>query len=240
MINMDDNFQRNQVSSDIRKQFEEALRKHVRRLAGISHEFSNILMSLDLLTLSCVVLIVEKEKDLHLKKQENPKRYTEDTLLHALAELGLDDKKKVSLCLQVLMQKKYILETKEGLAATEPAFKLAIFFDTIFPNMPGLNLVAYFNQIGEEVISKRKTLELAIAQINKTLQIQGSSLVKKGSKNKASKKGGSGNKRNFAPGGKVQKNPNLSQALKKPAKPQIKSSLAANKAIRQRPQTKVK
>jgi len=179
---MNDNYQKSQAANEIRKQFEDALRNHIRRLAGIKHAFSNILMSLNLLTLSCVVLIVEREKDLHLNKEETPKRYTEDSLLYALAELGLDDIKKVRLTLQVLIQKQYILETKEGLAATEPAFKLAIFFDTLFPNMPGLNLVAYFNQMSDEILSKRKTIELAMAQINKTLQVQGVSLIKKVSK----------------------------------------------------------
>ncbi|MBF0449680.1 MAG: hypothetical protein HQK75_03180 [Candidatus Magnetomorum sp.] len=212
---MDDNYQRSQIAIEVRKKFEESLRKHVRRLAGLSHAFSNILMSLDLLTLSCTVLIVEREKDLHLNKEENPQRYTEDSLLYALAELGLDDIKRVRLSLQVLLQKKYIIDTKEGLAATELAFKLAMFFDTIFPNMPGLNLVAYFNQIGEEVLSKRKTLDLAIAQINKTLQIQGVSLIKKSSKNKAQKKGGSADKRAVSPGVKAVKNSTVSQAGKK-------------------------
>jgi len=228
---MDDNYQRNQIAIEVRKQFEDALRKHVRRLAGISHEFSNILMSLDLLTLSCTVLIVEKEKELHLNKEENPKRYTEDSLLHALAELGLDDRKKVRLCLQVLMQKKYILDTQEGLAATEPAFKLVMFFDTIFPNMPGLSLVAYFNQIGEEILSKRKTIDLAVAQINKTLQTQGVSLIKKGPKNKPQKKGQCG---------KILKTPTLSQVARKPSKLQTNLSNSRNKAIRQRPQKKGK
>jgi hypothetical protein len=187
---MEENYQRSQAANDIRKEFEDALRKHVRRLAGINHAFSNILMSLDLLTLSITVLIVDREKELHLNKEDPPKRYTEDSLFHALGELGLDDIKKVRLTLQVLIQKKYVISTKEGLAATEPAFKLAIFFDTIFPNMPGLNLIVYFNQIGDEILSNRKTIELALAQINRTLQIQGVSLIKKSSKKKLQKKKG--------------------------------------------------
>jgi len=184
-----EDYQRSQAANEIRKEFEDALRKHVRRLAGINHEFSNILMSLDLLTLSITVLIVDREKELHLNKEDTPERYTENSLFYALGELGLDDIKKVRLTLQVLIQKKYVIETKEGLAATEPAFKLAIFFDTIFPNMPGLNLIVYFNQIGDEVLSNRKTVELALAQINRTLQIQGVSLLKKSSKKKQAKKG---------------------------------------------------
>jgi len=206
---MDENRQRSQAANDLRKEFEDVLRKHVRRLAGINHEFSNILMSLDLLTLSCTVLIVEREKDLHLNKEENPKRYSENSLLYALGELGLDDIKKVRLTLQVLIQKKYILDTKEGLAATEPAFKLAMFFDTIFPNMPGLNLIVYFNQIGDEVLSNRKTIELALAQINRTLQIQGVSLVKKASKKKPFKKKG------MVASGTTKKKPQQVQNLKK-------------------------
>jgi len=182
--------QSSQAANDMRKEFEDALRKHVRRLAGINHEFSNILMSLDLLTLSCTVLIVDREKELHVNKEDPPKRYTENSLMYALSELGLDDLKKVRLTLQVLIQKKYILETKEGLAAAEPAIKLSIFFDTIFPNMPGLNLIVYFNQIGDEVLSNRKTIALALAQINKTMQTQGVSLIKKSLKKKSTKKKG--------------------------------------------------
>jgi len=232
---MEDNYQKSQVAMEVRKKFEETLRKHVRRLAGISHEFSNILMSLDLLTLSTTVLIVEREKELHEIKDNPPKRYTDESLLHGLTELGLDDLKKVRMCLQVLIQKKYILETKEGLAATPPAFKLVIFFDTIFPNMPGLSLVAYFNQIGEEVITKRKTLDLALAQIDKTLKIQGNSLIKKSSKKKSQKKmlSSSKSKGNL----KLTNNPNKKKApLNKLGKPQNKApAKKINKTILQRP-----
>jgi hypothetical protein len=206
---MEENYQRSQAANEVRKEFEDALRKHVRRLAGINHEFSNILMSLDLLTLSITVLIVDREKELHLNKEDPPQRYTENSLLYALAELGLDDIKKLRLTLQVLIQKKYVIDTKEGLAATEPAFKLAIFFDTIFPNMPGLNLIVYFNQIGDEVLSKRKTTELALAQINRTLQIQGVSLIKKSSKKKPHKKKGivsPGTMKKNSPKGQITRN----------------------------------
>jgi len=215
---MEDNYQRSQAANDMRKEFEDALRKHVRRLAGINHEFSNILMSLDLLTLSCTVLIVDREKELHINKDDPPKRYTENSLMYALAELGLDDLKKVRLTLQVLLQKKYINDTKEGLAAAEPAIKLSVFFDTIFPNMPGLNLIVYFNQIGDEVLSNRKTIALALAQINKTLQTQGVSLLKKSSKKKPLKKKGlvsSGKTKKISQKGQISKN------IKSTGKPQL-------------------
>ena len=215
---MQDNYQRSQVANDMRKEFEDALRKHVRRLAGINHEFSNILMSLELLTLSCTVLIVDREKELHVNKEDPPKRYTENSLMHALGELGLDDLKKVRLTLQVLLQKKYIIESKEGLAAAEPAIRLSIFFDTIFPNMPGLNLIVYFNQIGDEVLSNRKTMELALAQLNRTLQIQGVSLIKKASKKKTVKKKGivsSGTTKKLSQKGQISKT-NKSAGITKP------------------------
>jgi len=232
---MDENYQRNQAATAIRKEFEEALRKHVRRLAGISHEFSNILMSLDLLTLSITVLIVEREKEIHVQKEDPPKRYTEDSLLYDLMGLGLDDRKKVRLCLQVLLQKKYINDTKEGLAATEPAIKLTIFFDTIFPNMPGLNLVAYFNQIGDEILSKRKTIELALAQINKTLQVQGVSQIKKdkskpqGRKNLKKKIGPSAQAGKSMKKQPVQKKKNVTRKI---SNPQQKTQVSQKKPIK--------
>jgi len=168
------------LAIEVRKAFEETLRKHTRRLAGINHELSNIFMTLDLLTLTVTVLLVEREKELAAPSIDTPGRYDDNSLLQDLSDLGLDDQKKLRLTLQVLIQKQYVTEITAGqLVANEPAFKLTQLFDTIYPKMPGLNLVGYFNQLSDELLTNRKTMDLALAQLNKTLQTQGVSQVKK-------------------------------------------------------------
>ena len=167
----------------IRKEVEQVLRKHVRRLSGVTHELSNVFLSLDMLTLTTTVLLVERENEIAQSLEEE--RYNDNSLLKSLSELGLSQEREIKRTLQIMEQKKYfdILEGKDY-HPLEVATKLTMHINEIFPQMPGLNLIVYFNQIIDEVLSNRKTVELAVAQIDKTLQIQGASKFKNKSKAK--------------------------------------------------------
>ena len=161
----------------IRKEVEQVLRKHVRRLSGVTHELSNVFLSLDMLTLTTTVLLVERENEIAQALEEE--RYNDNSLLKSLSELGLNQEREIRRTLQIMEQKKYfdLLEGKDY-HPLEVATKLTTHINEIFPQMPGLNLIVYFNQIIDEVLSNRKTVELAVAQIDKTLQTQGASKFK--------------------------------------------------------------
>jgi hypothetical protein len=177
----------------IRKEVEQVLRKHVRRLSGVTHELSNVFLSLDMLTLTTTVLLVERENEISQSLEDE--RYNDNSLLKSLSELGLNQDREIKRTLQIMEQKKYfdILEDKTY-HPLEVATKLTSHINSIFPQMPGLNLIVYFNQIIDEVLSNRKTVELAVAQIDKTLQTQGASKFKaKGkTKHKPKSKGAKG------------------------------------------------
>ena len=172
----------------VRKEVEQVLRKHVRRLSGVTHELSNVFLSLDMLTLTTTVLLVERENEIEQSLEDE--RYSDNGLLKSLSELGLNQEREIRRTLQIMEQKKYfdILEDKTY-HPLEVATKLTTHINSIFPQMPGLNLIVYFNQIIDEVLSNRKTVELAVAQIDKTLQTQGASKFKVKGKTKSKTKG---------------------------------------------------
>jgi hypothetical protein len=58
----------------------------------------------------------------------------------------------------------------------KPMISMAQLFDRIFPNMPGLNLVAYLGQMIDEVTAGRKSQEDACKQFHQMLDIQGVSV----------------------------------------------------------------
>ena len=169
--------QSSQLAIQIRKELEQVLRKHIRRLAGEGHELREIFFSLDTLTLSSTVLLVEREKEIKESK-DTVERYNEETLMFSLAELGLDNEKDLKRTLQEMTQKDYFsIKSNGDLVAEELALKLSDLINQIFPNMPDISLIVYFNQILDEILSGRKTTGLAVAQIDKTLQTQGVSQV---------------------------------------------------------------
>jgi len=179
----------NPMEKEVREKFEDILRKHTRRLVGLNHELNNILMTLDFLTLTSTVLLVEREKEIRANFCQPSDRYTESTLLEDLADLGLDDNRKLKIIIQTMIQKQYIIITSDDkLMPTESSFQLTDLYDSIFPNMPGLSLVTYFNQISDEILSNRKDMELAVAQLTKTLRTQGVSLIKPAGKSSPKKK----------------------------------------------------
>jgi len=161
----------------VRKEVEQVLRKHVRRLSGVTHELSNVFLSLDMLTLTTTVLLVERENEIDQELEEE--RYNDNSLLKSLSELGLNQDREIKRTLQIMEQKKYFdILDNNTYHPLEVATKLTTHINEIFPQMPGLNLIVYFNQIIDEVLSNRKTVELAVAQIDKTLQTQGFSKFK--------------------------------------------------------------
>ncbi|MCK4727898.1 MAG: hypothetical protein KAT27_03160, partial [Desulfobacterales bacterium] len=101
-------------------------------------------------------------------------RYTNETFLSNLAEIGLESDENLEMVLYDMIQKGYISVDSIGRFLVEkPAISMVQLLDRVFPAMPGMNLVAYLVQTVDEVVSGRKDLESAICQFDQTLQMHG-------------------------------------------------------------------
>jgi hypothetical protein len=105
------------------------------------------------------------------------KENTDQDLESRLAELGLRDKDKVQSLIREMLQKGYLQTDDHGtLSGGKPAVSMARLLERVFPKLPGKTLVAYFIQTIDEVLTGRKTTEVAVAHFDQTLKMQGTPL----------------------------------------------------------------
>jgi len=131
-------------------------------------------LPLNLLNVSCMVLMAEQQanEEKHFSAPED--RYTRETLFQELSEIGLDSEVAYEAMLEQMLQLEYLHMDSGGLiAGNEPAAQMARNIDSILPQMPGLNLIAYIAQTIDEAVSGRKDLADAVDQFNQTLVQQG-------------------------------------------------------------------
>ena len=167
----------NVTPKEVKKKFDDTLARNLERnlSAGLSSEG----LSLNLTALSSLVLLVERESEMEMSPEDGPGRFTEDTFLRALEEVGLDSEEDMRREIQQMIEKGYIDVGSDGsLLAQTSAKDMACLLDKAFPGMPGMNLVAYLIQTLDEALSGRKEPEFAILQLDQTLQMHGS-LTKK-------------------------------------------------------------
>jgi len=175
---MQQNIEQEQLSiRNIRARFDETLGWHIERLIGTRYGIGSL--PLNVATIPCLILAVERETDIESASSFPPERFTEETFLNELAEFGLNPDENLKASLRDLIQKGYIDASPDSsFSATKPAISMVRLVDRIFPKMPGVNLVAYLVQTMDEVLSGRKELEPAISQFDQTLQMQGVPLSK--------------------------------------------------------------
>ncbi|MBA4368274.1 MAG: DNA topoisomerase I [Desulfobacterium sp.] len=152
--------------------FDEILVKHIQRLLEIETLAASL--SFNLSTISCLLLLVERENEIKNFSQSPPDRYTRETFLDDLSDIGLDIDDTLMVSFQGLAQHGYVeIDQNNRYNAQISAFALVSFLDNLFPGMKGMNLVGYILQMIAEVSSKRKDLNDAIQQFDKTLQLRG-------------------------------------------------------------------
>ncbi|MFH0729183.1 MAG: hypothetical protein V2B19_22930 [Pseudomonadota bacterium] len=157
--------------------FDRVLRRHVRRLLEVSD--SDNLPPYNLNMIACLLVLAEREKEMTDFPDSPLKRYTRETFLKDLDEIGIDPNESVMVEIQNLTQTGYIAVTgNEEYQIRESATRLLSMLDTVFPTLPGLSLVAYILQAIEEVLSGRKEMILAIRQFDETLLTRGESVSK--------------------------------------------------------------
>jgi len=156
----------------IRQHFDDALIEQMARLLGKNRLPAHL--PLNFLNVSFLVLMSEQQanEEKHFSAPED--RYTRETLFQELSEIGLDSAVAYAAMLEQMLQLEYLHLDAGGLiAGNEPALQVAQQIDSILPQMPGLNLIAYIAQTIDEAVSGRKDLADAVDQFNQTLVQQG-------------------------------------------------------------------
>ena len=164
--------QKTPAAYEIENQFNETLGKHIERLIGTRHGINGL--PLNLTIISSLILLTERDNEIESLPSEAFERYTQKTFLDELAKIGLDSDPDMGAWFQDMIRNGYIDVDDNGRFSTgRPTPSMMQLLDHIFPQMPGMNLVAYLIQTIDEVKSGRKDLESAISQFDQTLQMQG-------------------------------------------------------------------
>jgi ssDNA-binding Zn-finger/Zn-ribbon topoisomerase 1 len=171
------------TAQNIRKRFDDTLGQHMDYLVGTRYGVGAL--PLNLATISSIILLNEREKEINSFSDTSSERYTYETLLNELTEIGLDPDEDLKMNLQDMIQKAYIDVDESGrFSAQKPTTSMAQVLDRVFPKMPGMNFIAYFVQTIDEAQSGRKELSSAISQLDQTLQMQEVSILKQKTKTK--------------------------------------------------------
>lgn len=175
-MNEDVKYDKSRVTRTTDK-FDRVLKRHIRRLLDVSD--SDQLPPYSLNMVACLLVLSEREKEMTEFPDSPLKRYTRETFLKDLDEIGIDPDDSITAEIRNLAQAGYIaISGNEEYEIREPATRLLSMLDGIFPTFPGLSLVAYILQAIEEVISGRKEMMLAIRQFDETLLTRGESVSK--------------------------------------------------------------
>ncbi len=159
-------------SAEIRPQFDAILMRHVSRLIDTRKDIAAL--PFNLATIACLLLLVERENEIKTFPESPPDRYNRESFFNDIEEVGIDLDEDVLVAIQNLDQYGFVVVGKnDSYTARESATLLIMLLDAIFPQMPGMNLVAYVSQAIEEVVSGRKDLPLALSQFDQTLEKQG-------------------------------------------------------------------
>ena len=156
----------------VRDQLDEILAQEITALLDIDSK--SAMLSFNLASIACITLIVEREREIRQYPESPPERYTKESFIHELTEIGLERDMILEKAVLLVLNNGYIsIDTKGLLKAEMPSFMMMGFLDNMFPGMPGMNLVGFVLQINGEVNSGRKTLELARESFQSTLKSRG-------------------------------------------------------------------
>jgi ssDNA-binding Zn-finger/Zn-ribbon topoisomerase 1 len=165
--------------------FDEILFKHLERLIGTRYGVGEL--SMNSVTISLMMLLMERENEIESFPSDEIDRYKNETLIGDFEELGFDGAPDIDIVVEGMIRKGYIHINDDRFIPQKPTISMARLIDLVFPKMPGMNLVAYFVQTMDEVKSKRKDLDSATSQFDQVLQLQGVPLKKGAQQSEPSK-----------------------------------------------------
>jgi len=175
----------NLAPSEVRDQLDEILAQEIIALLDVDSD--SVMMSFNLASISCITLIIEREREIRQFPESPPERYTKETFLNELVDIGLEKDEILQNTVFSVINKGYIsTDSRNELKAEMPAFMMVGFLDNMFPGMQGMNLIAFVLQMNDEVNAGRKTFELAKESFKSTLKSRGVSVSKDRAEEKAS------------------------------------------------------
>jgi ssDNA-binding Zn-finger/Zn-ribbon topoisomerase 1 len=166
-------------------QFNEIFFKHLKRLIGSKYGIGELILSP--LTISIITLLMERENEIESFASDGNDRYTNETLMEDIEDMGFNDDQDMNAVIDTMIQKNYIRVDGNKLIPQKPTVSMARLMDMVFPKMPGMNLIAYFVQTLDEVRSNRKNIDSAAGQFDQILHMQGIPLEKSQREQKHSK-----------------------------------------------------
>jgi hypothetical protein len=168
----------------VRAQLDEILASEITSLIEIDADL--LVLSYNVATLSCILLAVEREREIKTFSDSPPERYTHQSFMEELGEIGLEQDTSLSGSIDSVIEKGYLsVDARGKIRAEISAYTMVGFLDTIFPGMQGMNLIAFVMQMNDEVVSGRKTLEDAKASFAQTLKSRGVAVSRQKAEQKA-------------------------------------------------------
>ncbi|MCK5695142.1 MAG: DNA topoisomerase I [Desulfobacula sp.] len=169
----------------VRDQLDEILAQEITTLLDV--DSYSAMMSFNLASIFCITLIIEREREIKQYSDFSPERYTKDSFVNELIDIGLEKDDALEKTVSAVLNKGYIsTDTNGHLKAEMPAFMMVGFLDNMFPGMQGMHLVAFVLQMNDEVNSERKSLKLAKDSFKSILKSRGVSVSKDSAQKKAS------------------------------------------------------
>lgn len=140
---------------------------------------NDAMMSFNLANIACITLLIERENEIKQFADFPPERYTRDSLLDELADIGLEKDNTLETAVDSVLKRGYASsDSNNDLKAEMPSFMMVGFLDNMFPGMQGINLIAFILQMNDEVNQGRKSLELAKDSFKSSLKSRGVSVSK--------------------------------------------------------------
>ncbi|NOX34543.1 MAG: DNA topoisomerase I [Deltaproteobacteria bacterium] len=184
-MDTDDKPGRKMDPANVRDQLDEVLAREITALLDVDSNLA--MLSFNLASISCITLIIEREREIKQYADSPPERYTKESFANELIDIGLEQDDTLENTINQVLTRGYIsINSKGELKAEMPAFMMLGFLDSMFPGMQGMNLVAFVLQMNEEVNSGRKSFELARQSFKSTLKSRGVSVSKDRAEKKAS------------------------------------------------------
>lgn len=174
---MESTFASDDNQAYVRSQMDEILAREITSFIDVDSDMA--MMSFNLASISCVTIIVEREREIKQYADFPPERYNKESFVSELVDIGLAEDEYLIQAVNSCFKFAYISSDDKGdLKAEMPAFMMAGFLDSMFPGMQGMNLIAFVLQMHDEVNSGRKTLELAKDSFESSLKTRGVAVTK--------------------------------------------------------------
>ncbi|MBF0242961.1 MAG: DNA topoisomerase I [Desulfamplus sp.] len=169
----------------VRTQFDEILVREVTSLIEIDSDIA--MLTYNLSTISTIIVAVEREREIRAASTMPPARFTFESLVDELVDLGLYKDDDMLKSVRAVLDQGYLTQdvSNSELKAEASAYTIVGFLDKMFPGMQGIQLVAFVMQMIDEVLSERKTLGYAMESFDRTLKNSGVSVSREKAEKKA-------------------------------------------------------